>query len=85
MVSPGRMVRRISGKGTSIMRTNLFADRLPTHSTTLGPRERRAVRQTQAIAVLYMVCLFGAVMIAHALFDATPQTARDAVEAAFNQ
>jgi hypothetical protein len=32
-----------------------------------------------------MVCLFGAAMIAHALFDATPQNARDAVEAAFNQ
>jgi hypothetical protein len=77
------MVRRTSRKGTSLMRATLFADRPLTRSTTLGPLERRAVRRALAAAILYMLCLFGAVMIAHALFDATPQSARDAVEAAF--
>ena len=65
------------------MRTNLFAD--PIRSTTLSPHQRRTVRQAVAITALYMACLFAAVLIAHALFDATPQTARDAVTAAFDQ
>ena len=62
-----------------------FDDRSLSQSTTLDPRERRAVRHALAIGLLYVVCLFGAVTIAHALFDATPQNARDAVEAAFIQ
>jgi hypothetical protein len=83
MEPSGQMLRPTNQKGTGIMRAPPFDDRSLTQSTTLDPRERRSVCQARSIGLLYMACLFGAITVAHALFDATPQNARDAVEAAF--